>query len=443
MCLFLIVKPFLKVIQVRRAVLLAFAFMLALPAACGGSLGRARFSWEAVANPVVIGYKVHWGTASGVYTHSLDAGNVTEVIIEAFSQSVEYFAAITAYSDTGEESDYSTELSFIYDTTDRVILLEAEDGALTAPMQVFNDASTSWVAALPPDPPVPTAATTLSFTTPYAADFYVWCRVYAPSASSDSFSVTVDQEPELVYHVYGEPSPPASAYQSDWTWSRIQISPGTARAFALGGGSHSIRFRHCEDALLDRVVIVSNPDFVPTYFLPRSGDFVTVVAQPQDGSVTAGGSVTLAATIVATGPVNFQWFHAGISVPNASETSLTLTNVQEANGGTYSLSAWSNTATASTRTATLSVLPPVIILPPDNTFRVRNLSIAAGGQVSFEIQGALGTEIGVYTSSDLVNWSLLSTYSSSNIVNNTLTVTDSGAVGATKRFYQLRDNGRP
>lgn len=31
-------------------------------------LGRARFSWEKVTNPMVIGYKVHWGTASGVYT---------------------------------------------------------------------------------------------------------------------------------------------------------------------------------------------------------------------------------------------------------------------------------------------------------------------------------------------------------------------------------------
>ncbi len=427
--------PFYR-IQIRRVALLAFAFVLALPAASGETLGRARFSWEAVANPVVIGYKVHWGTQSGVYTQSLDAGNVTEVIIEAFSQSVEYFVAVTSYSDSGEESDYSTELSFIYDTTDRVILLEAEDGSLTAPMQVFSDGPTTWVAASPPDP---AAATTLSFTTPYASDFYVWCRVLAPDATSDSFNVTVDQEPELVYHVYGESSPPASAYQFDWTWSRIQISPVTARAFALGGGSHSIRFRYLENALLDRVVIVSNPDFVPTDALPHSGDFVVVIAQPQDSSVDVGGSVTLAATIVATGPVNFQWFHNETSVPTANQTSLTLTNVQEVDGGTYSLSATSNTASIFTRSATLSVDPPEVILPA-TPFRVRKLSIAGAGQVTFEIEGSLGTEIGVYASSDLVNWSLVATQANSG---NTFTVTDPGAIGSPKRFYQLRDSGRP
>ncbi|MCX6865109.1 MAG: hypothetical protein NTV46_02615, partial [Verrucomicrobia bacterium] len=371
--------------QFRRASLLAFALMLALPAACGETLGKARFSWDAVADPIVSGYKVHWGTASGVYTHSFDAGNVTEVIISAFSQGVEYFAAGTAYSDTGEESDYSTELSFIYDAADRLVLLEAENGMLTSPMQVFSDASTTWVAASPPDS---AAATTLNFATSYSANYYVWCRVLAPSATSDSFAVTVDHEPELVYHVYGESSPPATAYQSDWTWSRIQISPGTARAFALEGGSHSIRFRYLENALLDRVVIVSNPDFVPTDALPDSGDYVGIIDQPQDSSVTIGGSVTLAATIVATGQVNFQWFHDGISVPTANQTSLTLTNVQEANGGTYTLSACSNTTSVSTRSATLSIEPP--------PFRVRKLSIAGAGQITFEIEGALGTEIGVY-----------------------------------------------
>jgi hypothetical protein len=213
----------------------------------------------------------------------------------------------------------------------------------------------------------------------------------------------------------------------------------TARAFALGGGSHSIRFRYLENALLDRVVIVSNPDFVPTDALPNSGDFVVVIAQPQDSSVDVGGSVTLAATIVATGPVNFQWFHNETPVPTANQTSLTLTNVQEVDGGTYSLSATSNTASIFTRSATLSVEPAEVILPA-TPFRVRKLSIAGAGQVTFEIEGSLGTEIGVYASSDLVNWSLVATQANSG---NTFTVTDPGAIGSPKRFYQLRDSGRP
>jgi hypothetical protein len=306
---------------------------------------------------------------------------------------------------------------------------------LTESMRVFSDASCSWVAA---SLAAPTAATTLSFNTPYASNYYVWCRVLAPSASADSLFVTVDQQAELVYDIYGEPTPPAAAYQAGWTWSRIQVSPGTARAFALEGGAHSICFRYGEDTWLDRVVIVSNPDFVPTDALPCSGDFVELVDQPQASSVTAGGSVCFSVTLVASGPLSVQWLHNGIPVPDSSQMSLSLSNVQASAGGSYTLTASRNSAIITSQPATLTVVPPVVI--PSPVFSVRKLTIAREGRITFDIEGALGTEIGVYASSDLVNWSLVVTCANSG---NTLSITDRGAIGATKRFYQLRDVGRP
>ena len=179
-----------------RAALFALGFLLSVSAVNGGTLGRARFSWEAVPDPVVSGYKVHWGTQSGIYDQNLDTGNVTEVTIAAFSQGAEYFLAITSYNTSGEESGYSPEISFTYDAASRAILLEAENGLLTAPMQIMTDGTTIGVAASPTNP---AAATTLSFDTPYAANYYVWCRVLAASASSDSMFVTLDQEPEQIY----------------------------------------------------------------------------------------------------------------------------------------------------------------------------------------------------------------------------------------------------
>ncbi|MEI6655085.1 MAG: hypothetical protein WCP45_09985 [Verrucomicrobiota bacterium] len=83
----------------------------------GGTLRLARFSWDAVVDPMVSGYKVHWGTQSGVYDHSYDAGNVTEVIISGFAEGIQYFSTITAYSNTGEESDYSVQIAFIIPDT--------------------------------------------------------------------------------------------------------------------------------------------------------------------------------------------------------------------------------------------------------------------------------------------------------------------------------------
>lgn len=333
---------------------IALVFFLTFSAAFGAALGRARFSWEAVPDPIVSGYKVYWGTQSRVYTQTVDAGNATELIGTGFSEGVAYFAAITAYSNTGEESDYSTELSFVYDSIDRLIFLEAENGVLTAPMQIVTDGSTTGVAASPANP---TAAATLSFNTPYAADYYVWCRVLAASVSADSMFVTLDQLPEQVYYVYGEPSPPAAVFMSRWTWSRIQVSPGIAQPYPLEAGSHSIRFRCRDNTWLDRVVIVCNPDFVPSDALPRSGDVVTVVGQPQGGTVPTGGGVTLTATLVATGPLTMEWFHDGIALPNSNQSSLTLSNVQAANGGSYALSAWINSTTVTSQPVTVTVEP--------------------------------------------------------------------------------------
>lgn len=119
--------------RLRRFALLTGVCLLAMPLAgianaapSGDGMGRARFSWDAVPDPIVSGYKVHWGTASGVYTHKEEAANTTELIVTGFSEGGEYFAAVTAYSATGEESDYSTEISFIYEIPDTTITFTSQ-----------------------------------------------------------------------------------------------------------------------------------------------------------------------------------------------------------------------------------------------------------------------------------------------------------------------------
>jgi len=93
-------------------VLLAFVFLVNVSSVKATTLGGGSFSWDAVSDPSVSGYKVYWGTQSGVYDHWVDAANVTALTISEFTQGVEYFSAVTAYSATGEESGYSAEISF-------------------------------------------------------------------------------------------------------------------------------------------------------------------------------------------------------------------------------------------------------------------------------------------------------------------------------------------
>ncbi len=82
--------------------------------------GSGTLTWDAPdtnANGTVLtdlaGYKVYYGTASGNYTEVKDVGNVTTVSIDELPgiQSGIWYFAVTAYDTSGNESDYSNEVS--------------------------------------------------------------------------------------------------------------------------------------------------------------------------------------------------------------------------------------------------------------------------------------------------------------------------------------------
>jgi hypothetical protein len=58
------------------------------------------------------GYKIYYGTISGNYTEVIDVGNVITYKVEGRQPGTYYFA-VTAYDTSGNESDYSNEVSKI------------------------------------------------------------------------------------------------------------------------------------------------------------------------------------------------------------------------------------------------------------------------------------------------------------------------------------------
>lgn len=68
-------------------------------------------SWNASATPGVIGYRVHYGTASGTYTTQLDVGNVLTTTLTTLTVGQTYFLAAVAY-DAALSSVYSNEISY-------------------------------------------------------------------------------------------------------------------------------------------------------------------------------------------------------------------------------------------------------------------------------------------------------------------------------------------
>ena len=70
------------------------------------------FGWNPAQSPAVTGYKLHYGTATGDNTKTVDLGNVSSAIIPGFVSGVTYYFAITAYNSSGQEGAPSDEIIY-------------------------------------------------------------------------------------------------------------------------------------------------------------------------------------------------------------------------------------------------------------------------------------------------------------------------------------------
>jgi len=70
-----------------------------------------KVTWNANTEDDLAGYKIYYGTASGVYGDPIDVGNVTNGIIPDVADKTVYYVAVTAYDTSGNESGFSQEVS--------------------------------------------------------------------------------------------------------------------------------------------------------------------------------------------------------------------------------------------------------------------------------------------------------------------------------------------
>ena len=59
------------------------------------------------------GYKIYYGTSSHAYSTAIDVGNVTKHMVSNLENGVVYYFAVTAYDTSGNESNFSNEVSGI------------------------------------------------------------------------------------------------------------------------------------------------------------------------------------------------------------------------------------------------------------------------------------------------------------------------------------------
>ncbi len=234
--------------------------------------------------------------------------------------------------------------------------LEAESGALTAPMAVYTDPWASeghYVASRTNNQ----GSVAYSFYAPVTGEYVIWCRVLATNVNADSFFVSANYGPEDIYDVAeGSPS-------SAWQWSPVNGRGGSnqplainPRIFSLSAGWNSLGFRAREAGTgLDRLLITTDLGFSPSTNLP------VIHLQPQDQGVLRGNNATF--TVVATGqtPLGYQWrfnerdLSDGPEIQGATTPTLVVSNAQPPRTGGYSVVVSNSCGVVVSRAAVLAL----------------------------------------------------------------------------------------
>ncbi|MBP7143519.1 MAG: immunoglobulin domain-containing protein, partial [Opitutaceae bacterium] len=83
-----------------------------------------------------------------------------------------------------------------------------------------------------------------------------------------------------------------------------------------------------------------------------------ILVEPQDQAVAPGSDVTLQVVADGTGPLSYQWYRDGTPLAGATSSTLQLLNFNIALSGIYHVQVTSAVGGATSRNASLSILPP-------------------------------------------------------------------------------------
>ena len=86
-----------------------------------------------------------------------------------------------------------------------------------------------------------------------------------------------------------------------------------------------------------------------------------IVTQPQSLTVLMGGTATFSVTVNPSPMLTYQWFKDGNAISGATDTTLTIANVQASDIGTYTVTVTNAAGSTTSNSATLSIAPVALV----------------------------------------------------------------------------------
>jgi hypothetical protein len=147
---------------------------------------------------------------------------------------------------------------------DVVIMLEAEDGQPSAPMQVLSDsqASSGYYVEVPPEARNLVQAeldggwAEYVFDVPVAGNYAIWGRVQSKDVHHNGFYLSMDSQPFVDWET-------AMGGEGRWVWSALKKSQeSNPLLFALEKGQHILTIKQKDDGTrIDQILITGRPDY--------------------------------------------------------------------------------------------------------------------------------------------------------------------------------------
>jgi len=96
----------------RRIAAAAAALLGLVSGAFAANEAAVTLAWNANPEPNVAGYRLQYGTVSGVYPNSIDAGNETSATATGLNEGTVYYFVVVAYNNAGQTSAPSSQISY-------------------------------------------------------------------------------------------------------------------------------------------------------------------------------------------------------------------------------------------------------------------------------------------------------------------------------------------
>jgi hypothetical protein len=195
--------------------------------------------------------------------------------------------------------------------------------------------------------------------------------------ASASFSVVAGGIGPFAYQWYFNGSSlGSSAESSTYTIGTVHVHDA---------GSYAVTVSNVAGTVTSLVAILT------VYVAPE------IQTQPTDVAVNQGSNASFSVVPSGSAPFSYQWSFNGTSLSHATNSSLTLANVQSNQAGSYSVVVTNPAGSVTSRSAILEVdVPPAIQTQPSNTTGIQgqgaSFSVSATGTSPFSYQWRLNGE---------------------------------------------------